>query len=159
MHTELQGQTRDYLKSIENLNGNGTPTIVFTPNTEQQIRKTMSQTPVNILRLEEIMARKPLENRVYVVPTGKISSEIFSGLISISDFPVFLEGNTAVSTALRLNILFVMYRSLWNGPQIGDLVELEKSRVGTCNCAQAYHTVNVGSLAIEDLVTTPTANP
>jgi len=128
----LTGQTKKYVEALEAEQlkkdpNSQSPLLIFTPNTKEDLEKALRPSSIRVLTLDELKQAPQLENQPYIISLGNISNKQFTGLMAVSDLPVLVEGNTAVSTALRLNVPFMMYRSPWNDSQIKDLIGIESN--------------------------------
>ena len=119
----LLGQTREFIKSLEEHADLQHPVVVFSPNRKEDLEKALgSGQNHRVISLDQLKNR-PLPSGVSVVPTGRLSNLQFDGLISVADLPVLVEGNSAVSESLKLGSPFLMLRSGWNGAMIHDFTE------------------------------------
>ncbi len=143
--TEHEGQSfqdqtkayRDFVESKEHA------VFIVTPNRPEDIRKVfqVGDEPT-ILTLDDVeialKSKKSFENKVYFVSTGPVPARQFTALMAASNYPVLIEGNSSVGTALRLGSPFVMYTSLWNQPMIDDIGKVEQEQCGSTWYHDAY---------------------
>lgn len=160
-HNELQaphlhGQSKEYIESLSRANAGRSPVIIFSPNSESDLRKVQVTPEATLLCMDDLKKGVPLENKVYIVPTGKLSNKAFTGLMSVADFPILIEGNSSVSTALSLKVPFALYRSPWNAPQLNDIARLEKATSGYCAYQAAYGGSDLVPGALGNLMNTLT---
>jgi hypothetical protein len=130
------GQTDRFVAALEN-EYSGEPIIVFSPNSKKELAKALPASR-NLLTLAELSAMSELKNEIYVVTLGSISSTQFTALQAVATLPIAIEGNSSVSSALRLNVPFVMFRSPWNAPQLQDIITVEDKNLISSNFGQMY---------------------
>lgn len=126
-HSGLLGQTKKYVEEAQSAGPKDRPTFVFSPDTVLDLEKAVAGA-ATILSLQDLETKK-LENRVYVVAVGAVPNDKFTGLLASADLPVFVEGNSSLSTAIKLQIPFLMIRSPWNSPQIQNVSDLGLARL------------------------------
>jgi hypothetical protein len=149
----LQGQTKSYLQTLARINQKESPIVVFTPNSQEEVQQAiLNDRQFQTLTIDDLNRRRPLKNKVYICSINKIAQDLFQKFMAVSDFPVLLEGNVSISAALRLKIPFVMFRSIWNGPQIDSLIALEKMANQTHFYEKAYGTDAWPATGIEGLL-------
>lgn len=138
----VKGQTLAYVQAIsQSSRGSKAPIFLFTPNSEADLNKIgiVNNAPnYTLLNLQGFRAQTNFTSGVYVVSLGSITGEQFAGLISVSNFPALLEGNNAISSALRMHRPFLVYRSGWNKPFIEDIVSYEKQYFKTTYFEDIY---------------------
>lgn len=124
----LMGQTKDYIHALESYNADS-PVVIFSPHKLEKLQEVLPGFK-RILTLQEFEKQPKLENKVYVLQLPPVTNLQFSALISIADLPVLLEGNNAISQAIRLQKEFLVMRSPWNAPQIEDLISVDSALGG-----------------------------
>jgi hypothetical protein len=110
------GQLASYSRGLETIAAkNQTPVLVFSPNTKDVLQSTLGVSErTTVLSLEELANLKTLStDRVYLVSTGALSSSQFVALTAASDLPYMIEGDSALSAAVRLAKPFVMLKGPW----------------------------------------------
>jgi len=138
MHDYLIGQTQSYLKSIEN-HYPQKPLILFSPNNKTDLEKALRGENKKVVDLAELQKLSTPPNGVTIVALGQLPAHQFTALMASADFPVLIEGNSSMSTAIALDIPFLLYRSHWNIPQVQSLVEADKNRAHCASYAQVYN--------------------
>lgn len=133
----LVGQTKAFLLALKTNTSPNSPIIVITPN-KRKIFEELLGNEIKIWSLDELKQLTSLENKVYLVAIGPITSYQFGGLVAAADVPLLLEGNSAISTAIKLKKPFLFYKSAWNWPQIEDMIQFEEKELGTTHFAEAY---------------------
>lgn len=133
----LSVQTKTFLTEVKKINSPNSPLIVFTPNKFELLHELLGSS-FKVWTPNELQSLSHLENRLYLLSLGPVSNIQFTGLMSSTDVPIIIEGNSAVSTALRLSIPFVMFRSPWNMPQILDINNIEKEYFDSENFGDIY---------------------
>ncbi len=133
----LRGQTERFLIALKRTHSPGQPLVVLTPNKADVLRSLLNNR-IKVWDAEEIEKLESLQDDIYLVSLSAVSNLQFVSLLAASDVPVLVEGNSAVSTALRLNKSFVMYRSPHNMPQIRDVIALEKTYLDSTSFADIY---------------------
>lgn len=110
------GQLASYIDGLERMaRDSGRPIFVFSPNTIELIQSTLRDSSLaKILTLEQAQALSPLSTKsVYIVSTGALSAKQFVALTAASDLPYMIEGDSALSAAVRLAKPFVMLKGPW----------------------------------------------
>lgn len=141
VHNEAQkdfliGQSSEYLAMLEEKYPNR-PLIVVSPNSKEQLQKVLSKFD-RIFNLEQFKQLKHLQNKVYGVSVGKLTDFQFISLMAIATLPIVVEGDSAVSTAIRLYKEFLMYKSPWNSPAIKDLQKVDGEDAGSWVYSDVY---------------------
>lgn len=140
VHNELYpgwtGQTERLITALEKEYSTA-PIIIFTPNSKAELAEALPKSR-NILGLAELAKLSELKNEAYVVTLGSISSNQFTALQAISTLPIAIEGNSSVSSAMRLNVPFIMFRSPWNSPQLKDVITVEEKYLMSSSFADVY---------------------
>lgn len=122
--SELVGQTKMFTKAIEEKYSDQ-PVIIFTPNSEADLQKVYPDIG-QVYTISDLHPGFLFEDRVYIISIPKMTSCQFLALMAIADLPILIEGNSSVSSAIRLNKEFLVYRSAWNTPQIQDLLQIDQ---------------------------------
>lgn len=121
---ELIGQTKLFINEIENTFPNQ-PIIIFTPNSQEDLKKAFPEID-HLYSINDLHPDFNFENHPYIISIPKMTSFQFLALMAIADLPILIEGNSSVSSAIRLNKQFLVYRSAWNAPQIHDLLQIDQ---------------------------------
>lgn len=94
---------------------------------------------VEVLSADQLLQKTVLDkSTTYIVSTGNIAANLFIALMAITTAPVIAEGNSTVSSSIRLHQPFAMYLSLWNWENVNDLIEFEKSCTKTTYYEDTY---------------------
>lgn len=106
------GQFKSYLKGLARIaRREGKPIVLFTPNKLDVLTQTGAG---GAEELSDFAARKGLRaGQVYVVSTGKLSNSQFTALTAAADLPYLIEGDSALSAAVRLGKPFSMMKGPW----------------------------------------------
>jgi hypothetical protein len=114
------GQLASYVKGLEAIvKKSRRPVLVFSPNSKEILEQAMGpkneRTPSTlVVSLEELKSKPRLSSEsVYLVSTGPLSSSQFVALTAASDLPYMIEGDSALSAAVRLAKPFVMLKGPW----------------------------------------------
>jgi hypothetical protein len=154
VHNELfpgwTGQTERLVAALEKEYSTA-PIIIFTPNSKVELAEALPATR-NIYTLAELALLPELKNEAYVVTVGSISSHQFTALQAISTLPIAIEGNSSVSSAMRLNVPFIMFRSPWNAPQLKDVITVEEKNLVSSNFADVYDLTTKALPNFEDFI-------
>ncbi|RZA05411.1 MAG: hypothetical protein EOP11_12875 [Proteobacteria bacterium] len=109
------GQFKSYLKGLRRIaRQEGRPVVLFSPNKADVLRQALGGEAGAVEEGEAFAKRKALaKGRVYVVSTGNLSNSQFVALTAAADLPYMIEGDSAVSAAVRLGKPFVMMKGPW----------------------------------------------
>ncbi|MBL4819135.1 MAG: hypothetical protein JKY15_07935, partial [Deltaproteobacteria bacterium] len=124
----LIGQTEDFLKALEEYSS-GSAVFVFTPQKIEKLKEVLPKFG-RLLTVGDLKTLKKIEKKLYLLQLPPLTNLQFTALLAIADIPVLLEGNNAISQAIRLHKDFLVMRSLWNAPQIKDLISIDSDLGG-----------------------------
>lgn len=110
------GQFKSYVKGMARIaRREGKPVVLFSPNKPEILREAMGKRAGGVLlSAEEFYAQGKLKaGRVHVVSTGNLSNSQFVALTAAADLPYLIEGDSALSAAVRMGKPFVMMKGPW----------------------------------------------
>ena len=93
------------------------PVIYFTPNKLEVLREALAgRVPArtHLLTEAQLASRAHLQpGEIYLVETARLSHKQFVALTAATDIPYLVEGDSALSAAVRLGKPFVMLKAPW----------------------------------------------